>query len=221
METLWFVLVATMLTGYVVLDGFDLGVGALYRVVARTPEERAAVRQSIGPVWDANEVWLVAGAGTLYFAFPALYASAFSGFYLPLMLVLWMLIGRALGLELGGHMHEPLGRQLCETIFVVSSVLLTFVLGVAFGNVIRGVPLDGSSAACPSTAMATSSCLCGPTSGQGRIPGCSTGTPCCAGWWRRSRWARTAPTTSMAGWGGRCRCARRRWLASGLISCPC
>jgi cytochrome d ubiquinol oxidase subunit II len=143
METLWFVLVAAMLTGYVVLDGFDLGVGALYRVVAKTPEERAAVRQSIGPVWDANEVWLVAGAGTLYFAFPALYASAFSGFYLPLMLVLWMLIGRALGLELRGHMHEPLGRELCETVFVLSSLLLTFVLGVAFGNVIRGVPLDG------------------------------------------------------------------------------
>src|SRR5690348_14708191 len=103
METTWFLLVALMLVGYVVLDGFDLGVGALYKLVARTPEERASVRQAIGPVWDANEVWLLAAGGTLYFAFPQLYASSFSGFYLPLMMVLWMLIGRALGLELRGH----------------------------------------------------------------------------------------------------------------------
>ena len=96
MATFWFLLVALMLVGYVVFDGFDLGVGAIYKWVAKTPEERGLVRRSIGPVWDANEVWLLAAGGTLYFAFPALYAASFSGFYLPLMMVLWLLIGRAL-----------------------------------------------------------------------------------------------------------------------------
>jgi cytochrome d ubiquinol oxidase subunit II len=142
MAILWFLLVAVMLVGYVVLDGFDLGVGLLYKLVAHTPEDRALVRQSIGPVWDANEVWLLAAGGTLYFAFPPLYAAGFSGFYLPLMMVLWMLIGRALGLELAGHLDDPLVREVCETIFAVSSILLMVFLGAAFGNVVRGVPLD-------------------------------------------------------------------------------
>ena len=142
MQNLWFLLVAFMLTAYVVLDGFDLGVGALYKVLGRTEEDRAIMRQSIGPVWDANEVWLLAAGGTLYFAFPALYAAAFSGFYLPLMMVLWLLIGRGLGLELRGHIPDPLGQQICDTVFMVSSVLLAIVLGAALGNVVRGVPLD-------------------------------------------------------------------------------
>jgi len=145
MTTLWFLLVAIMLVAYVVFDGFDLGVGAIYKLAARTPEERAAVRRSIGPVWDANEVWLLAAGGTLYFAFPELYASSFSGFYLPLMLVLWLLIGRALGLELRSHVGDPLIGELCETIFMVSSLLLPVFLGAALGNVIRGVPLDADA----------------------------------------------------------------------------
>jgi cytochrome d ubiquinol oxidase subunit II len=140
--TIWFLLVAAMLVAYVVLDGFDLGVGVLYKLVARTPDERNLVRRSIGPVWDANEVWLLAAGGTLYFAFPALYASSFSGFYLPLMLVLWLLIGRALGLELRGHLPEPLAQEICDAIFMVSSTLLAVILGAALGNVVRGVPLD-------------------------------------------------------------------------------
>jgi cytochrome d ubiquinol oxidase subunit II len=140
--TIWFLLVAAMLVAYVVLDGFDLGVGILYKLVARTPEERSLARRSIGPVWDANEVWLLAAGGTLYFAFPALYAASFSGFYLPLMLVLWLLIGRALGLELRGHLPEPLAQEICDAIFMVSSLLLAVVFGAALGNVIRGVPLD-------------------------------------------------------------------------------
>jgi len=142
MATLWFLLVALMLSAYVVLDGFDLGIGALYKLVARTPEDRALVRQSIGPVWDANEVWLLAAGGTLFFAFPQLYASSFSGFYLPLMMVLWLLIGRALGLELRGHLQDPVAREICDTIFTVSSTLLVIFFGVALGNVVRGVPLD-------------------------------------------------------------------------------
>jgi cytochrome bd ubiquinol oxidase subunit II len=142
MATLWFLLVALMLVAYVVLDGFDLGAGAIYKLVATSRDERTLVRRTIGPVWDANEVWLLAAGGTLYFAFPALYASSFSGFYLPLMLVLWLLIGRALGLELRGHLSDHLVGEACDTIFMVSSLLLTVIFGAALGNVIRGVPLD-------------------------------------------------------------------------------
>ena len=94
MGFIWFWIVAAMLVAYVVLDGFDLGVGILHVFLARTEEERQLMLRSIGPVWDGNEVWLLAGGGTLYFAFPLLYASAFSGFYLALMIVLWLLIMR-------------------------------------------------------------------------------------------------------------------------------
>jgi cytochrome d ubiquinol oxidase subunit II len=142
MTTLWFILLASMLVAYVVLDGFDLGVGAIYKLVARTRDERALVRRTIGPVWDANEVWLIAAGGTLYFSFPQLYASSFSGFYLPLMLVLWLLIGRALGLELRGYFGHDLLGEACDAVFMVSSLLLTVILGAALGNVVRGVPLD-------------------------------------------------------------------------------
>src|SRR5580692_4345880 len=127
MATLWFLLVALMLVAYVVLDGFDLGAGAIYKLVATSRDERALVRRAIGPVWDANEVWLLAAGGTLYFAFPALYASSFSGFYLPLMMVLWLLIGRGLGLELRGHIPDPLGRQVCDSVFMISSIVLAVV----------------------------------------------------------------------------------------------
>src|ERR1700678_1154547 len=104
METLWFCLVAVMIAGYVVLDGFDLGAGIVHLLVARSDAEKRAVLASIGPVWDGNEVWLLAGGGTLYFAFPALYASSFSGFYLPLMIVLWLLILRGVSLEMRNHL---------------------------------------------------------------------------------------------------------------------
>jgi cytochrome d ubiquinol oxidase subunit II len=142
MATLWLLLVVSMLATYVVLDGFDLGVGIIYRLVAKTPDERALVRRSIGPVWDANEVWLLAAGGTLFFAFPQLYASAFSGFYLPLMMVLWLLTGRALGLELRSHAEDALVGDACEASFMISSVLLAVFFGAALGNVMRGVPLE-------------------------------------------------------------------------------
>src|SRR5260370_8601975 len=103
MGTIWFCLVAIMLTVYVLLDGFDLGAGAIHLLVAKTDEERVQVLASIGPVWEANEVWLIAAGGTLYFAFPALYASGFSGFYLPLMIVLWLLIFRGLSTPFPPH----------------------------------------------------------------------------------------------------------------------
>jgi cytochrome bd ubiquinol oxidase subunit II len=142
METLWFWLVAIMIAAYVILDGFDLGAGILHLAVARTDEERKSVLQSIGPFWDGNEVWLLAGGGTLYFAFPALYASSFSGFYLPLMMVLWLLILRGISIELRGHFDSPVWKPFWDGVFCLASALLAIFLGAALGNVIRGVSLN-------------------------------------------------------------------------------
>jgi len=141
METLWFIIVAVMVAAYVVLDGFDLGAGVIYLGAARTPEERQKVMRAIGPVWDGNEVWLLAAGGTLYFAFPLLYASSFSGFYLPLMIVLWLLMLRGIGIELRAHMENPVWRGFFDVVFCGSSALLTIFFGAALGNVVRGVPL--------------------------------------------------------------------------------
>jgi cytochrome d ubiquinol oxidase subunit II len=141
METLWYVIVALMLATYVVLDGFDLGAGIIHLIVGRTPVERKAVLHTIGPVWDGNEVWLLAAGGTLYFAFPLLYASSFSGFYLPLMMVLWLLMLRAIGIELRNHVPNPVWQGFFDVIFSLASALLAIFFGAALGNVIRGVPL--------------------------------------------------------------------------------
>src|SRR6516164_2263967 len=142
METLWFILVALMLTAYVVLDGFDLGAGVVSLFVARGYDERRIVLQTIGPVWDGNEVWLIAAGGALYFAFPMLYASGFSGFYLPLMIVLWLLMLRGMGVELRSHVHDPMWWSAFDFVFAGSSLLLAVFFGAAIGNVMRGVPLD-------------------------------------------------------------------------------
>ena len=142
METLWFYIVAGMMAVYVVLDGFDLGAGILHLFVARKDSERRTVLQSIGPVWDGNEVWLLASGGAMVLAFPKLYASGFSGFYLPLMMVLWLLILRAISIEFRSHLDNPIWRPLWDTVFSGSSLLLAIFLGAAFGNVIRGVPLN-------------------------------------------------------------------------------
>lgn len=142
LPTIWFCLVALMITMYVILDGFDLGAGALHPWVARTDEERRSVIRSIGPVWDGNEVWLLAAGGTLYFAFPKLYASSFSGFYLPLMIVLWLLMLRAVSLEFRNHIDNALWKPFWDVVFSGSSLLLAVFFGAALGNVVRGVPLD-------------------------------------------------------------------------------
>jgi len=142
MGFIWFWLVAVMIVGYVVLDGFDLGVGVLHLFLVRTEAERRATLGSIGPVWDGNEVWLLAGGGTLYFAFPLLYASAFSGFYLPLMIVLWLLILRGVSLELRNHIDMGVWRSLLDGVFGLASGLLTIFFGAALANVLRGVPLQ-------------------------------------------------------------------------------
>jgi cytochrome bd ubiquinol oxidase subunit II len=141
MPTVWFVIVSVMIAAYVVLDGFDLGAGILYLYAGRTVDDRRKILRSIGPVWDGNEVWLLAAGGTLYFAYPQLYASAFSGFYLPLMMVLWLLMLRGIGIELRVHVENPVWQGFFDVVFCVSSGLLAIFFGAALGNVIRGVPL--------------------------------------------------------------------------------
>ncbi len=144
METVWFMIVAFMLVCYVILDGFDIGAGIVHYFVGRSERERAATISAIGPVWDGNEVWLLATGGTLYFAFPALYAAGFSGFYLPLIMVLWLLILRAAGIELRHQLDNPLWTSFWDFVFCLSSSLLAIFFGAALGNVIRGVPLDST-----------------------------------------------------------------------------
>ena len=141
MGFIWFWIVAVMIAAYVVFDGFDLGAGILYPILGRTDKDRSTIIQAIGPVWDGNEVWLLAGGGTLFFAFPLLYASSFSGFYLPLTIVLWLLVLRALGIELRGHIVNDVWRTFFGGIFAFASFLLTVFFGAALANVIRGVPL--------------------------------------------------------------------------------
>src|SRR5436190_2697341 len=144
MNFTWYCLVAFMIAGYVILDGYDLGAGIVHLFVARGEDERKMVLRSIGPVWDGNEVWLLAGGGTLYFAFPGLYSSSFSGFYLPLMVVLWLLMIRGISIEFRNHLDNAAWRPFWDTGFALASLLLTVFFGAALGNVIRGVPLDGA-----------------------------------------------------------------------------
>jgi len=141
METVWFILVAGMVIAYVALDGFDLGAGAIHLLAAKNQTERAQIIRAIGPVWDGNEVWLLAAGGAIFFAFPRLYASSFSGFYLPLMIVLWLLMLRGVGVELRSHVDDALWQSLFDFVFSAASALLAVFFGAAIGNVVRGVPL--------------------------------------------------------------------------------
>lgn len=144
MGTIWFCLVAAILTGYVILDGFDIGVGVLHLWIARNDVERRILLRSIGPVWDGNEVWLIAAGGTLFFAFPDLYAISFSGFYLPLMIVLWLLILRGVSIEFRSHVGDHIWSVFWDAVFCCASLLLAIFFGAALGNVVRGVPFDAS-----------------------------------------------------------------------------
>ncbi len=139
-----FVVIAFMLTAYVLLDGYDLGVAAIAPLIARDPRERAAAMAAIGPFWNGNEVWLVAAGAALFALFPAAYASAFSGFYLPFVVVLWLLMFRGIALELRDHFPSELWHQFWDSAFSWSSALLIFLFGVALGNLLRGVPLDAA-----------------------------------------------------------------------------
>jgi cytochrome bd ubiquinol oxidase subunit II len=139
-----FIVLVLMLGVYVLLDGYDLGVGMVHLFVARTDSERAATIASIGPFWNGNEVWLIAAGGTLFGLFPLVYASAFSGFYLPFIVVLWLLMFRGIALELRGHIANELWYRFFDVTFALASGFLALLFGVALGNVIRGVPLGSS-----------------------------------------------------------------------------
>ncbi|HEX6975466.1 MAG TPA: cytochrome d ubiquinol oxidase subunit II [Vicinamibacterales bacterium] len=140
----WFVLLAFTLAGYAVLDGFDLGVGTLHLVLGRTTRERTTLIDTIGPVWNGNEVWLLAAGGSMVVAFPTLYAASFSGFYLALMLVLWLLLLRGLGIEFRHQVDHDMWKHAWDVAFSVASALLALLFGVAVGNVLRGLPLDAN-----------------------------------------------------------------------------
>jgi cytochrome bd ubiquinol oxidase subunit II len=142
LHTIWFVLVGVLIAGYAVLDGFDLGVGILHLFVQGDDERRLSIN-SIGPVWDGNEVWLVTAGGALFAAFPEAYASAFSGFYTAFMLLLLTLIGRAVAIEFRSKHPSPRWRQSWDVVFSAASFGAALLMGVAFGNVISGVPIDG------------------------------------------------------------------------------
>jgi cytochrome d ubiquinol oxidase subunit II len=139
-NTIWFILVGVLLTGYALLDGFDLGVGALH-LLTRKDEERRILLNSIGPVWDGNEVWLVTGGGALFAAFPHVYATIFSGFYLAFMLLLVMLIFRAVAIEFRSKQPMAWWRRIWDASFSFASILSSLLLGVALGNIAWGVPL--------------------------------------------------------------------------------
>jgi cytochrome d ubiquinol oxidase subunit II len=142
MATVWFMILAGLLIGYAVLDGFDLGVGALHLWLARTDEERRTLLNAIGPVWDGNEVWLIAWGAAFFLAFPRAFAVAFSGFYLPLMIALWLLMGRGIAIEFRHHVADPLWQGAWDVVFSLSSLLLAVLYGVAVGNVVTGAPLN-------------------------------------------------------------------------------
>ncbi|GER59368.1 cytochrome d ubiquinol oxidase subunit II [Patiriisocius marinus] len=141
MELFWYIVLMTMLTIYVILDGYDFGAGIIHLFFAKKEKDKKAITNAIGPFWDANEVWLIAVGGVLFFAFPTLYASSFSGFYLPLIMILWLLIFRAIGLELRGLVHNKMWEAIWDKAFGISSFLLALFFGIALGNIVRGVNL--------------------------------------------------------------------------------
>ncbi|MFZ4515320.1 MAG: cytochrome d ubiquinol oxidase subunit II [Acidimicrobiia bacterium] len=144
LATLWFVLYVAVICGYVILDGFDLGVGMLSPFLAKDDREHRLLLNSIGPIWDGNEVWLVLGGGALFAAFPVVYASVFSGFYPAMMLVLLVLILRTVAIEFRSKRPSTRWRKGWDWFFFGSSLGITVLLGVALGNIVRGVPVDAN-----------------------------------------------------------------------------
>lgn len=141
LNTIWFILVGILFTGYAILDGFDLGTGGLH-LFTKTDKDRRLLLNAIGPVWDGNEVWLVTGGGALFAAFPEVYATAFSGFYMAFMLLLFGLIFRAVAIDFRSKREGKAWRQFWDISFSVSSVVSALLIGVALGNIARGIPLD-------------------------------------------------------------------------------
>ena len=144
LNVVWFVLFVIIIAGYLVMDGFDLGVGILHPFLAKTDHERRVSLNSIGPVWDGNEVWLVLGGGALFAAFPLVYASLFSGFYTAMMLVLLVLILRTVAIEFRSKRPSASWRGFWDLLFFGSSFGIALLLGITFGNIMQGVPLDAA-----------------------------------------------------------------------------
>ncbi|RAO39461.1 Cytochrome bd ubiquinol oxidase subunit [Micromonospora saelicesensis] len=142
LTTIWFLLVAVLFTGYFILEGFDFGVGMLLPVLGRDDRERRVLINTIGPVWDGNEVWLITAGGAMFAAFPEWYATLFSGFYLPLLLILLALIARGVAFEYRHKRPEASWKRRWDAAIVVGSLLPAILWGVAFANILRGVPLD-------------------------------------------------------------------------------
>ena len=145
LETFWFVLIAVLWIGYFILEGFDFGVGALLPFVSKNEADRRAVLTTLGPVWDGNEVWLLVAGGATFAAFPEWYATLFSGFYLPLFLILVSLIVRGVSFEYRSKYGKAQWRQRWDIAIFVSSVIPALLWGVAFANIVRGVPLEKSA----------------------------------------------------------------------------
>ncbi|HEY5506202.1 MAG TPA: cytochrome d ubiquinol oxidase subunit II [Coriobacteriia bacterium] len=138
----WFVLIGVLFVGYAVFDGFDLGIGTIYPFLGKSEADKAVMRRAVGPVWDGNEVWLLTGGGALFAAFPAVYATVFSGFYLALTLLLFALIFRAVSLEF--RHADPAWAKFWDGAFFLGSALPALLFGVAVGNIVRGVPLTAA-----------------------------------------------------------------------------
>jgi cytochrome bd ubiquinol oxidase subunit II len=145
LNTIWFLLIAVLIAGYAVLDGFDLGVGVIHLFTFNDHDKRVNLN-AIGPVWDGNEVWLLTGGGALFAAFPVVYATVFSGFYLALMLLLLALILRAVSLEFRGKVNSPQWKKYWDLAFGIGSLLPAILFGVAVGNILRGIPINSSGA---------------------------------------------------------------------------
>lgn len=143
MEIFWYSIIAVVLVIFFILDGYDFGTGIIHLFLAKSEKDKEVIAKSAGLFWDSNEVWLVAGGGMLFMAFPTFYASVFSGFYLPLILVLWLVVFRAIGLELRAQFDYDMWKAIWDKSFGVSSLLLALFFGIALGNIVRGVNLGG------------------------------------------------------------------------------
>lgn len=143
MELFWYVIIAAFVIIFFVLDGYDFGVGIIHLFLAKEDKDKEVIAKAAGLFWDSNEVWLVAAGGMLFMAFPTYYAAVFSGFYLPIMLVLWLVIFRAIGLEFRGQFDFQMWKDIWDSVFGISSFLLALFFGMALGNIVRGVNLGG------------------------------------------------------------------------------
>jgi cytochrome d ubiquinol oxidase subunit II len=144
LTTVWFIAITVLWVGYFILEGFDFGVGMWLGRLGRTERDRRTILATIGPVWDGNEVWVITAGGAMFAAFPGWYATVFSGFYLPLLVILFGLIIRAVGLEFRERRHDARWLRTCDASIMLGSTLPAVLWGVAFANIVRGVPIDAS-----------------------------------------------------------------------------